>query len=442
MSSRLRTVIVTLSTLLVALLLMGAVLARTATNDGAYRQLGVYTDVLQRIKSDYVEDPDLKSVTLGAINGLLESIDPFASYLSADQYKEYTKNKDAYKGSTGLILSKRFGYVGVVDAIPGSSAAKAGLTTGDMIESIKGIATRDMPLAYANLLLAGKPGTTVEVSVVAFRHPEPKKYTLARTIVQLPKVTEKMLDEQVGYIQVPAVTESTAGEIAAAVKNLEKQGAKKLMLDLRHCSTGSPEEGMAIANLFQNNGLLAYVQGQRYPRQDFKADPGKAVTKLPLVVLTNRGTASSAELAAAALLDSKRAEVVGERSYGDASIRQAIAMDDGGAIILSVAKYYSPSGKSIQDVGVTPSVAVAEAEQMPESDDETAPEEQQPAPQKPGEDPVLKKGIEVLTKGVSPEAREAAEKAGRPEGLNPGHDELPNLTHPMPPNQAPPPQQK
>ena len=135
MSSRLRTIVITLSTLVVALLLMGAVLARSSSNEGAYRELGVYTDVLSRIKSDYVEEPDLKSVTLGAINGLLESVDPFASYLNAEQYKEYLKNKDAYKGSVGLILSKRFGYVGVVDAIPGSPAAKAGLTTGDRLRA-------------------------------------------------------------------------------------------------------------------------------------------------------------------------------------------------------------------------------------------------------------------------------------------------------------------
>ena len=123
MSTRVRTTIIALSAVLVAFLLMGAVLAR-GTNEGAYRQLAVYSDVLQRIKSDYVEEPDLKSVTLGAINGLLESIDPFASYLNAEQYKEYLKNKDAYKGGVGLILSKRFGYVGVVDAIPGSPAAR------------------------------------------------------------------------------------------------------------------------------------------------------------------------------------------------------------------------------------------------------------------------------------------------------------------------------
>jgi len=195
MSSRVRTLVVTLSTIVVALLLVGAVLARNNSNEGPYRQLGVYTDVLQRIKSDYVEEPDLKSVTLGAISGLLESVDPFASYLNSAQYKEYLKNRDSYKGSVGLVIAKRYGYIGVVDAIPDSPAAKAGLTTGDMVESIRGIATRDMPLAYADLLLQGKPGTTIEISVLAMRHPDSKKITLTRAVVAYPRVTGKMMPE-------------------------------------------------------------------------------------------------------------------------------------------------------------------------------------------------------------------------------------------------------
>jgi len=411
MSSRLRSLVVTLSTILVAALLMGAVLGKSASGDGAYRQLAVYTEVLSHIKSDYVEEPDLKSVTLGALNGLLESIDPFASYLSADQYKEYVKNKDAYKGSVGLVLSKRFGYVGVVDAIPGSPAAKAGLTTGDMVESIQGIATRDMPLAYANLLLAGKPGASIDLSILAMRHPESKKITLTRALVQLPKVSSKMMPDQVGYIQAEAMGSGTASEIAAAVKSLQGEGAKRLILDLRHSSTGAPEEGVALANLFQDKGLITYLQGQKVSRQNFEADPGKAITRLPLVVMTNRGTAGGAEVAAAALLDTKRAEVVGERTYGDASVRRAISMDDGGAIILSVAKYYSPSGKAIQDSGVTPSVQVIENEPTPDTDDDTPEEAPQPDVKQPGEDPILKKAIEVITKGA--QATNVAQPAGQ-----------------------------
>ena len=146
MNSRFKLVVVTSSTVLVVLLLLGAVMGRSASPEDAYRHLAVYTEVLSRIKSEYVEEPDIKNVTLGAMNGLLESIDPYASYLNAEQYKQYVKNQDAKKANVGLILSKKFGYVGVVDSVPGSSAAKAGLNTGDLIESIGGVATRDMPL--------------------------------------------------------------------------------------------------------------------------------------------------------------------------------------------------------------------------------------------------------------------------------------------------------
>ncbi len=408
MSSRLRNRVVVVSTVLVAVLLMGALLGKSAAEDGAYRQLAVYTEVLSHIKSDYVEEPDLKSVTLGAVNGLLESIDPFASYLNAEQYKEYQKNKGTHQGGVGLVLSKRFGYVGVVAAIPGSPAAKAGLTTGDMVESINGVATRDMPLAYAELLLQGKPGTTVELSVLSVRHPEPKKITLTRAVIEYPKVESKMLPGEIGYLKVQAMVPGTAADLAAAIKKLEQEGAKRLILDLRNSGAGTPEEGIQAANLFQESGLISYLQGQRVPRRDFEADPAKAVTKLPMVVLTNRGTANGAEIVAAALLESKRAEVVGERTYGDAALRRPIPMDDGGAIILSVAKYYSPGGKAIQDTGVTPTHQVSESEPLGEPGEEEVPEEALP-PSSPEDDPILKKGIEVLTKNA--QAKDDSQRA-------------------------------
>ncbi len=400
--SRFKTAVVSISMLFVVLLLTGAVLGKSANDDGAYRHLGVYTEVLSRIKSDYVEEPDLKSVTLGALNGLLESVDPFASYLSADQYREYTKNKDVAKGSVGLVLSKRFGAVGVVDAIPGSPAAKAGLATGDLIESIKDIGTRDMPLAYAELLLQGAPGTTVEMAVMSVRNPESHKIKLTRAVVQYPDVTAKLLPDGVGHIQAESLKSGAANKIAAAVKDLENQGAKKFVLDLRHCASGEPAEGIALANTFLDKGQITYLKGQRFAKQSWDADPSKTVTKLPLVVITNRGTAGAAEIAAAALLDNKRAQVVGERTYGDAAMRQAIPMDDGGAIILSVAKYYSPSAKAIQDTGVVPSVQMVEYDTPVELDDEEQPAAQpqaaEPA-QAPQEDLLLKKAVEVLSKG-------------------------------------------
>ena len=158
MNSRFKFVVVTSSTFLVVLLLLGAVIGQSASPEEPYRQLSVYSEVLSRIKSEYVEEPDIKNVTLGAMNGLLESLDPFASYLSADQYKQYLKSQEAKKAGVGLVLSRKFGYVGVVNSIPGSAAHKAGLGTGDMLESIAGVATRDMPLAYAEMLLHGDAG--------------------------------------------------------------------------------------------------------------------------------------------------------------------------------------------------------------------------------------------------------------------------------------------
>src|ERR1035441_1768609 len=165
MSSRTKYFVVSTSTCLTVLLLIGSVLGQSkASPDDTYKHIGVFSDVVSRIKSEYVEEPDMKSVTLGALNGMLEAIDPFASYLNADQYRDYLKNKDVKQAGVGLILSKRPGYVSVVAAIPGSPAAKAGFETGDMIESIKGVATRDMPLAYANMLLEGEPGVEVDRS--------------------------------------------------------------------------------------------------------------------------------------------------------------------------------------------------------------------------------------------------------------------------------------
>ncbi|HXA05630.1 MAG TPA: S41 family peptidase [Bryobacteraceae bacterium] len=398
MNTRAKFLVVVSSTFLVLLLLLGTVLGKGTSPDNPYRHLAVYTEVLSRIKSEYVEEPDLKSVTLGALNGLLESIDPFASYLNADQYKEYLKHSDA-KGDVGLILSKRFGYIGVVAAVPGSPAAKAGLTTGDIIETINKVATRDMPLAYTNLLLRGNPGTSVDVTVLR-RQPEPQKMTLVRAVLNPPPVTSKILPDDVGYIRPETLSAARVQEVATDLRDLQTKGAKRLVLDLRQCAVGEPEDGVALADLFLDSGVVTYLQGQRVPRQDFKADASKVIWKLPVVVLTNRGTADAAEVASAALEDNNRAKVVGERTYGDASLRRALTMDDGSAIILSVAKYYSPSGKAIQDVGVTPGEVVQEPEPQVETDEDgevVRPDPNQPE-HKPGEDVILKRGIELLSK--------------------------------------------
>jgi carboxyl-terminal processing protease len=422
MNSRLKYLVVTLSTLVVIVLLVGARQSAGQSNDDQYRHLAVYTEVLSRIKSDYVEEPDLKSVTLGALNGLLESVDPYASYLSADQYKQYLKSNGAKKAGVGLVLAKRLGYVGVIDAIPGSPGDKAGLNTGDILESINNVSTRDMPLVYAEMLLDGDSGTTVEVGVLKFTNPEPTKVSLIRAVIHEPAVSGKMLPDQIGLVEAASFDATKLRDIRSKVEDLQKQGAKKIILDLRNNSTSTPEDGIKAANLFLDKGLIAYAMGQKYPRQNFDAVPSNAITKLPVVVITNRGTAGGAEVAAAALLDNKRAEVVGERTYGKAGVRKAITMDDGSAVILSVAKYYSPGGKAIQDTGVTPTVPVIEAQPQLEADDDTA-QPEQPARTPKGEDLLLKKAIEVATKGASQTAEGA--KSQVPLGQSEGQEMTP-----------------
>jgi carboxyl-terminal processing protease len=400
MTSRIKYFVVSSSTVLTVFLLAGTVLGQGASQDDTFKHIGVFSEVVGYIEKQYVEEPDMKSVTLGALDGMLEAIDPFASYLNADQYRDYLKSKDVKRADVGLVLSKRYGMVVVVDAIPGSPAAKGGFSTGDMIESIKGVATRDMPLAYAYMLLQGDPASDVELSVVRARHPEPQTVKLTRANIVLPAIESKMLAGDVGYLNVNSLSTAHLKEAADALKQLQKNGAKKLMVDVRYCGVGTPEEGIAFANLFLKSGRITYLKGQRVAQQNFDADPAKDISDLPMVVLTNRGTADGAEIAAAALLGNKRAQLVGERTYGDAAQRKALTMEDGSAIILSVAKYYSQDGKAIQDTGVTPGTLVAEAEPAVTFDDNGEPipeaQPQQTQPQKLEDDPVVKKALEVL----------------------------------------------
>lgn len=417
MNNRFRLLILVTSSVLVSFLLLGAVMGRSASRQDPYPHFAVYTEVLSRIKSEYVEEPDMKNITLGALNGLLEAIDPYASYLNADQYKQYLRSKDNNGAGVGLVLSRRYGYVGIVDAVPGSPAAKAGLATGDLVESINGIATRDMPLAYADMLLRGEPGGTVKLAVMRVRRgTEPQEIDLIRQSVAYPPVNARILQSDIGYVQVQSMETGKSEQIKAKLVELQAAGAKRFILDLRRSAAGTPEEGIALADLFLDKGLISFLIGQKVPRKDFQATPANTVTNLPLVVITNRGTANGAEIAAASLLEAGRAQVVGERTYGDAALRRAVNLDDGGAIVLSVAKYHSPEGKAIQDTGVTPSVPVVEVEpyiDVEEEETTEAPIPPQP-PRTPAEDVLLNKAIEVLTQGAT---KLAADKPTQSPGL-------------------------
>jgi len=371
----------------------------SSSNEGAYRQIQVYSEVLSRVNQEYVEEPNLPKVTDGALHGLLESLDANSSYLSPKEFKDYKDAKGDPKDSIGAAISKRFGYATVVSVIPGGPADKASIQGGDIFEAIDGLSSREMSLAaIRNKLNSGAAGSTVTVSVVRARKAEPQKIVITRDTVNIPPVADKMLEDGVGYIKVDALPKGKSQEIATRIKWLQKQGSKKLILDLRSCAEGDESEGVATANLFLNHGTIAYLQGQKYPREAFAADPSKAITTLPLVVLVNRGTAGPAELVAGAILENARGDVVGDKTFGDGSVQKVIDLPDGAGLILSIAKYYSPGGKAIQDVAVTPNVLVADTDEdapLPDEDQEAAPADDN-KPKAPQPDEQLRKALEVL----------------------------------------------
>src|ERR1700751_1653814 len=388
------------SSFTVLLLMVGGGLGgvRASSNDGAYRQLQVYSEVLSRVNSEYVEDPNIPKVNDGALHGLLEALDPNSSYLSPKEYQDYKSKKTDAKADIGAAISKRFGYAAVISVVPGGPADKAGIQGSDIFEAIEGHSTREMSLAEIRALLSGQPGSNVTVSVGRARRAEPQKLTVTRDIVAIPTVSEKLMDEGVGYIKADTFSKGKSQEIAAHIKSLQKQGAKKFVLDLRNNGEGDESEGIAAANLFLNHGTITYLQGQKYPREAFNADPSKAITNLPVVVLVNKGTAGPAEIVAAAVLENARGDVVGDKTFGGGAVQKLIELPDGGALILAVAKYCSPQGKAIQDAAVSPNIAVADTAEegpVPDEDENTTPSDiEKKTP--PEHDEQLQKAIEVL----------------------------------------------
>jgi carboxyl-terminal processing protease len=398
MSTKFKAAILVLSAAVLLFMVIGDMNGVRASNDGAYRQLQVYSEVLSRVRSEYVEEPNIPDVTQGALHGLLESLDADSSYLSPAQYKIYKDHLSGSKADIGAAISKRFGYAAVVSVIPGGPADKVGLQDTDIIEAIESKSTREMSVAEIRDLLAGAPGSNVTVSVVRARRAEPEKIVITRENVAIPPVSDKLVGDGIAVIRVDALTKGRTEEIANKVKAAEKDGAKKLVLDLRDCAEGDESEGISTANLFLNHGTITYLQGQKFPRQSFNADPAKAITSLPMVVLVNRGTSGAAEIVASAILENARGDVVGDKTFGEGSVQKVIELPEGSALILSVAKYYSPSGKAIQDTAVTPNIMVADADDdaaVPDEDENAAPPDETKKPDTQQDDQ-LQKAIEVL----------------------------------------------
>ena len=387
--------IVSLSLLIFSYVGLGYMLGKS-DDDKAYRSLTVYGEVLQRVQEDYVDEPNLSNVTAGALHGLLESLDPFSGYLSPREYADFKeKQRNSTRGEIGATVAKRFGYIVIVSVLPDSPAEKAGLRNGDIVEEIADFTTREMSVGQANSLLAGTPGTTVKVALVRRGKTEPQPVTVTRAVLPVPHLTADKIEDGIAYVRIPSLQTGAAAELRDKLQQLDRQGLHKLVLDLRDCARGPISEGIAVAQLLIPSGTIATLKGQTVSRQEFDAAPDKVVWHGPIAVLISPSTSGAAEVIAAAVGDNHRGDLVGERTFGAASEQKIIPLEDGAALVLTVAYYYTPENKSILENGVMPTAEVAL------TPPELGSEEQAPAPlgfnQLPSkDDPVVRRALDLL----------------------------------------------
>ncbi len=382
---------------------LGHVLGR-ATDDKAYKSLTVYGEVLQKIQQDYVDDPNMHTVTAGSLHGLLESLDSQSSYLTPREYDEYKKKlRNSGTGETGLTLSKRYGYVIVLSVLPDSPGTKAGVRSGDIFESIGGFTTRDMSVGQALNLLSGQPGTGVKVAVIRRGKATPDEVDIVREKLATPKIIVQKADPDILVLRLPSLDAGRADEIRNRLLDAEKQGVRKVIVDVRECGRGPVSEAISLARLFVPSGTITTLRGQTVSAQVFSAEPKQVVWKNSVSVLIDATTSGAAEVFASAIVANHRGDVVGERTFGLASEQKLITMDDGAALILTVANYYNTGGKSILEEGITPTEVVrAVPDDADSGDDDAAPA---PEPQKePGlgprplspEDPIFHRALDLL----------------------------------------------
>ena len=408
MSSKSKYAALLLSSVLVVYAIVGGKFGRVSAQDSSLQQLDVFSQVYAKIQNDYVDQPTMSAATIGAIRGMLEQIDPYSGYLNAKDvafYRDFSVDKTP---GIGVILARANGYPTILEAIPGGPGAKAGLKTFDTIEAIDGVPTREMNLIQAYAYLANPADKPAVLTLIGNNRSEPETVKVNREVTKAPPVEGKLLQTDIAYIRVPLLLQGKANDAKRQLEDLLKKGATGVILDLRASAGGRDTEGYTLANYFVDSGTLGFVQGQKVPRQVFAADPKAAVTKVPLVVLVDGGTGGAAEIAAAALQDSKRGTLVGTHTFGTGSQQKLITLDGGAALLLSTAKYYSPSGTDLQLKGVAPDTTVAKNNNRPDLNSaETLEAPLQPLDTRSEQELQLEKAIQILKDARTP-ARKAA----------------------------------
>jgi carboxyl-terminal processing protease len=395
MSPRIRLLVALASTGLIGYVAVGSLLAR-ALGDTGYGQLAIFNEVIRLVLDAYVEPVDVSRAMAGARLGMTDALDGDSAYLDADQFEEYRQPTSEEDAGIGLVLTRRFTYLMVVAARPGSPAEAAGLRTGDLVKTIDGRHTRPVPAVIGQRRLRGAPGSTVTLGILR-AGTDPFEVSVVRERI-LPNPPEsRMLDEETGYLRVSDFGDGVGDALRTKIEVLKGDGASRMVLDLRGAAWGEPDRGAAVAELFMEGGVVARLVGRRVDETTLEANPDRTAWRGPLVVLVNSGTAGPGEVAAAAIADGTGAPLVGEHTFGRAARTRPVALPEGG-LILTVAKYMSPSGVSLHGDGLEPGVQVAAADPHEQGlDDEEA----------AGPDRILEKALQVLSESAAETAAAA-----------------------------------
>ncbi len=328
-------------------------------------ELRAFTEVYSKIKSDYVEDVDDKKLLEDAITGMLAGLDPHSSYLDPQGFKEVRIGTEGQFGGLGIEVTMENGFVKVVSPIEDTPAARAGVKPGDLIVRLDDTAVKGLTLSEAVKLMRGKPGSVITLTVVREGEAKPLKIDITRAIIKIQSVKSRILEPGYGYLRITQFQANTAQNLKTALRKLETENEDKLkgmVLDLRNNPGGVLNAAVAVSDAFLNDGLIVYTEGRvSDSKLKFSATSSEALKGAPLVVLVNGGSASASEIVAGALQDHGRAIIMGTKTFGKGSVQTIMPMSNGAALKLTTARYYTPSGKSIQATGIEPDIITEDA---------------------------------------------------------------------------------
>ncbi len=331
------------------------------SNTIPYEGLKTFSEVYGRIRQDYVEPvPDSKLLE-DAIRGMLTGLDPHSSYLDQEQYNELKVGTTGQFGGLGIEVGMENGFIKVISPIDDTPAQKAGIKSGDLIIRIDDKPVKGMSLADAVKSMRGEAGSEISLTVVREGVEQPIKFKIVRDIIKVKSVKSRTLEDGYGYVRITSFQSRTGESMVEAINELRKNGdLKGMVLDLRNNPGGVLNAAVSVSDAFLENGLIVYTDGRiEDSKMKFNATPGDILKDAPMVVLINAGSASASEIVAGALQDHKRAIIMGEKSFGKGSVQTILPTSNGGAVKLTTARYYTPSGRSIQAEGITPDVPIS-----------------------------------------------------------------------------------